>query len=145
MDQSDPSHKDDLLIIAGAGGFIGGSLVSYFRNHGYTNIRAVDKKPLSRWFQRVKGAENLCLDLSQEKNCQRAVKDAREVYNLAAEMGGMGFIQNARVACMRNVLINTHLLESASLAGVNRYFFGRTTGVVTADGFEVPAAFARLR
>lgn len=122
-------QKDGLLVIAGAGGFIGGSLVHYFQKLGYANIRAIDKKPLSRWFQRIQGVENLSLDLSQEKNCQRAVHGAREVYNLAAEMGGMGFIQNARVECMRNVLINTHLLESAGKAGVERYFFASSAAV----------------
>ncbi|MGC8829790.1 MAG: NAD-dependent epimerase/dehydratase family protein [Verrucomicrobiia bacterium] len=116
-------NKDEKIVVAGAGGFIGGSLVRYFHNLGFTNIRAVDKKPLPLWYQRVPGVESLCLDLSKEKNCRRAVEDAVEVYNLAADMGGMGFIERFRVECLRSILINTHLIESAYRAGVRRYFF----------------------
>src|SRR6478752_6035648 len=115
--------QDDLIVVAGAGGFIGGSLVRYFHDLGYTRIRAVDKKPLSNWYQRMGGVENLCLDLSQSESCVRAVEGAVEVYNLAADMGGMGFIERFRVECMRSSLINTHMLEAAYQAGVNRYFF----------------------
>src|SRR5678815_1846588 len=115
--------EDDLLLIAGAGGFIGGSLVRYFRDLGYTRIRAVDKKPLSNWYQRFEDAENLCMDLSQSEACIQAVKDAVEVYNLAADMGGMGFIERFRVECMRSSLINTHMVEAAYRAGARRYFF----------------------
>ena len=119
-----PVHRDlkadDLIVIAGAGGFIGGSLVRYFHDLGYTRIRAVDKKPLRNWYQRIPGVENLCLDLSQSEACVRAVENAVEVYNLAADMGGMGFIERFRVECMRSSLINTHLLEAAYQAGVNR-------------------------
>ena len=109
--------QDDLIVIAGAGGFIGGSLVRYFRDLGYTRIRAVDKKPLSNWYQPFEGVENLCLDLSQSEACDRSVDGAVEVYNLAADMGGMGFIERFRVECMRSSLINTHLLEAAYQAG----------------------------
>jgi GDP-D-mannose 3', 5'-epimerase len=115
--------KDGLIVIAGAGGFIAGALVRYFQEKGFTRIRAVDKKPLPRWYQRVAGVESLCLDLSQEKNCRRAVEGATEVYNLAADMGGMGFIEHNRVDCLRSILINTHMIESASRAGAERYFF----------------------
>ena len=82
--------QDDLIVIAGAGGFIGGSLVRYFHELGYTRIRAVDKKPLANWYQRIPGVENLRLDLSESDACARAVESAVEVYNLAADMGGMG-------------------------------------------------------
>ena len=115
--------KDDLIVIAGAGGFIGGALTRYFRDQGFTRIRAVDKKPLYKWYQRVPGVESLCLDLSYRDNCARAVEGAREVYNLAADMGGMGFIENFRVECLRSILINTHMIEAAYQAGVERYFF----------------------
>jgi len=121
--------QDDLLLIAGAGGFIGGSLVRYFHDLGYTRIRAVDKKPLSNWYQRISGVENLCLDLSESDACARAVENAVEVYNLAADMGGMGFIERFRVECMRSSLINTHLLEAAYQAGVNRFFFSSSACV----------------
>lgn len=115
--------KDDLIMVAGAGGFIGGSLVRYFHNQGFTCIRAVDKKPLPEWYQRTPGVESLCMDLSVNDNAIAAVKDATEVYNLAADMGGMGFIERFRVECLRSVLINTNLVEAAYRAGVTRYFF----------------------
>src|SRR5215216_6642618 len=125
--QAKPIHRDlkqdDLILVAGAGGFIGGSLVRYFHDLGYTRIRAVDKKPLRNWYQQFADVENLCLDLSQSETCVQAVKNAVEVYNLAADMGGMGFIERFRVECMRSSLINTHMLEAAYQAGVNRYFF----------------------
>ncbi len=121
---TDPSlNKDDLILVTGAGGFIGGALIRYFHSQGFTNLRAVDKKPLPEWYQRVPGVECLSMDLSQEKNCIRAVEGAKEVYNLAADMGGMGFIERFRVECMRSILINTHMLESSYRAGVQRYFF----------------------
>ena len=121
---TDPNlKKDDLILVTGAGGFIGGSLVRYFHDQGFTNLRAVDKKPLPEWYQRVPGVECLSMDLSQEENCIRAVEGAKEVYNLAADMGGMGFIERFRVECMRSILINTHMLERAYRAGAERYFF----------------------
>lgn len=124
---------DDLIVIAGAGGFIGGSLVRYFCDLGYTRIRAVDKKPLSHWYQRTPGVENLCLDLTHPEHCARAVENAVEVYNLAADMGGMGFIERFRVECMRSSLINIHLLEASYQAGVNRYFFASSACVYNTD------------
>jgi GDP-D-mannose 3', 5'-epimerase len=122
--EKDPALKpDDLIVITGAGGFIGGSLVRYFARKGFTRIRAVDKKPLYEWYQRVPGVEALCLDLSLEANCRRACEGAVEVYQLAADMGGMGFIERFRVECLRSILINTHMIESAYRAGARRYFF----------------------
>lgn len=116
-------NKGDLILVTGAGGFIGGSLVRYFSEQGFTNLRAVDKKPLPVWYQTTPGVENLCLDLREQKNCKRAVEGAVEVYNLAADMGGMGFIENFRVECLRSILINTHLIDEAYQAGADRYFF----------------------
>jgi GDP-D-mannose 3',5'-epimerase len=116
-------QKDDLIVIGGAGGFIAGSLARYFHDQGFTRIRAVDKKPLPEWYQRVPGVESLCLDLSNEKNCRQACEGAVEVYNLAADMGGMGFIERFRIECLRSILINTHMVESAWRAGARRYFF----------------------
>ncbi|MDR3572327.1 MAG: NAD-dependent epimerase/dehydratase family protein [Anaerolineaceae bacterium] len=124
MDTALTSLKpDDLILITGAGGFIGGSLARYFHNQGFTRIRAVDKKPLPAWYQRVPGVECLCMDLTETKNAVRAVEGAVEVYNLAADMGGMGFIERFRVECLRSVLINTNMIEAAYRAGVSRYFF----------------------
>ncbi len=115
--------KNGLIVVGGAGGFIGGALVRYFPEKGFTRIRAVDKKPLPEWYQRVPGVECLCLDLSHEKNCEQACEGAWEVYNLAADMGGMGFIERFRIECLRSVLINTHLIEAANRAGAERYFY----------------------
>ena len=127
------TRNDDLIVIAGAGGFIAGALVRHFRERGFKRIRAVDKKPLSDWYQRVPGVECLCLDLSQEDNCRRACEGAFEVYNLAADMGGMGFIERFRVQCLRSILINTHMLESAYRAGVERYFFSSSACAYNTD------------
>ena len=122
-EDSQALDKNDLILIGGAGGFIGGALARYFQLKGFTRIRAIDKKPLPEWYQRVPGVECLALDLSEEANCKRACEDVAEVYNLAADMGGMGFIERFRVACLRSILINTHLIESAYRAGARRYFF----------------------
>jgi GDP-D-mannose 3',5'-epimerase len=116
-------NKNDLIVIAGAGGFIAGSLVRRFHDRGFTRIRAVDKKPLPDWYQRVPDVEHLCLDVSQEANCRRVCEGATEVYNLAADMGGMGFIEKFRIECLRTILVNTNLIEAAYRAGVQRYFF----------------------
>ncbi len=122
--EKDPSlKKDDLLVITGAGGFIAGNLALYFRKRGFRNIRAVDKKPLYEWYLRVPGVESLSLDCSVEDNCRRVCEGAAEVYNLAADMGGMGFIERFRVECLRSILVNTHMVEAAYRAGARRYFF----------------------
>jgi nucleoside-diphosphate-sugar epimerase len=126
-------EKNDLITVAGAGGFIAGSLVRYFHERGFTRIRAVDKKPLSEWYQRIPGVESLSLDLSDPDNCRRAAEDAAEVYNLAADMGGMGFIERHRVDCLRSVLINTHMVEAAWRAGAQRYFFSSSACAYNTD------------
>ncbi len=126
-------HKDDLIVIAGAGGFIAGALVRHFHDQGFTHIRAIDKKPLPQWYQRVPGVESLSIDLSYRDNCVRACEGAVEVYNLAADMGGMGFIENFRVECLRSILINTHLIEAAYQAGVERYFFSSSACAYNTD------------
>jgi nucleoside-diphosphate-sugar epimerase len=129
---SDLKHelrKDDLIAITGGGGFIGGSLVRYFHGKGFTRIRAVDKKPLDQWYQRIPEAENLCLDVSNEEACRQVCEGAMEVYNLAADMGGMGFIEHFRIECLRSILINTHMIEAAYRAGVERYFFSSSACV----------------
>jgi len=125
--------KTTRILVAGAGGFIGGSLCRYFKDKGFTNIRGADKKPLSEWYQKVPGVECLCLDLSREENCRRAVEGIDEVYQLAADMGGMGFIERFRIECLRSVLINTHMIESAYKAGVSRYFYSSSACVYNTD------------
>ena len=125
--------QDDLIVVTGAGGFIGGSLVRYFHDKGFTRIRAVDKKPLPEWYQTTPGAENLSLDVSEPAHCVRACAGAAEVYNLAADMGGMGFIERFRVECLRSVLINTHMIEAAWRAGADRYFFSSSACVYNTE------------
>jgi len=122
--EKDPAlKKDGLIVITGAGGFIGGNLALYFTKKGFTNIRAVDKKPIYEWYLKVPGVQSLCLDVSIEVNCHRVCEGAVEVYNLAADMGGMGFIERFRVECLRSILVNTHMVEAAYQAGARRYFF----------------------
>jgi GDP-D-mannose 3',5'-epimerase len=123
VEKDPPLKKDDLLVITGAGGFIAGNLALYFKKKGFAKIRAVDKKPLSEWYLRVPGVESLSLDCSVEANCHRICEGAVEVYNLAADMGGMGFIERFRVECLRSILVNTHMVEAAWRAGARRYFF----------------------
>jgi nucleoside-diphosphate-sugar epimerase len=133
---------DAQIVVAGAGGFIAGALVRSLHDAGYTRIRAVDKKPLGAWYQRTPGVECLCLDLSREEACARAAEGAVEVYNLAADMGGMGFIERFRVECLRSVLINTHLIEAACRAGAERYFFSSSACAYNTDLQKDPGARA---
>lgn len=135
-------HTSDRIVICGAGGFIGGHLVKYFAERWHHAIVAVDKKPLAEWYQVHEGVQNLCLDLQSFNNCQRVCENAVEVYNLAADMGGIGFIENFRVECMRSVLINTHLLEAAYNAGVGRFFFASSACVYNTDLQQTPEVIA---
>ena len=112
------------ILITGAGGFIGAHLVKYLLDNSAGDVRAVDIKPLNRWYQLHKGTENLELDLKNKDNCFKAMQDVDVVYNLAADMGGMGFIENNKALCMLSVLINTHLLIAAKELGqCSRFFF----------------------
>jgi GDP-D-mannose 3', 5'-epimerase len=133
-DHSKPTHKENHpmknVLIAGAGGFIGGHLVNALKKE--YRVRAVDIKPLNQWYQRSPEAENLVLDLRIRENCVTAMNGCEEVYNLAADMGGMGFIETHKAACMLSVLINTHLLMAARDLGVERYFFSSSACVYNA-------------
>jgi len=122
-----------LIVVCGAGGFIGGHLVAKLLRAGHSHIRAVDSKPQDSWWQLFPEVENLQLDLQLRENCQRALRDASEVYNLAADMGGMGFIENNKALCMLSVLINTHLLLAARQQRVQRYFYASSACVYAAD------------
>ena len=121
------------IVVCGGGGFIGGHLIADLRRQGIKDIRSVDIKPLSEWYQVFPDVENLQLDLQKLDACQTALKDASKVYNLAADMGGMGFIENNRALCMLSVLINTHLLMARKEAGVERYFYASSACVYNAD------------
>ena len=118
--------------MTGAGGFIGGHLVSALAAKGHA-VRGVDVKPLDEWHQRHDGAENLQADLSQLEACRRAVAGVDEVYNLAADMGGMGFIEHQKALCMLNVLTSTHMLLAARDAGVEKFFYSSSACVYAAD------------
>ena len=98
---TNPEMKNELIVVCGAGGFIGGHLVADMLRQGYTRIRAVDLKPLDRWYQRFEEVENLSLNLMELHTCETAVKDATWVYNLAADMGGMGFIEKNKAPIQR--------------------------------------------
>jgi nucleoside-diphosphate-sugar epimerase len=130
--------KDDLILVAGAGGFIGGHLVADLLRRGHANIRAVDVKPTQEWYQVFGGVENVTADLQEKDNCRHACREAALVYNLAADMGGMGFIENNKALCMLSVLINTHLLLAAREQGVRRYFFASSACVYNADKQKSP-------
>src|SRR5882762_162126 len=121
------------IVVCGAGGFIGGHLVSDLLQQGHRDIRAVDIKPFDEWYQKFPQAENLQLDLQAKDACEQSVIGAAQVYNLAADMGGMGFIENNRCLCMLSVLINTHLLMAVKKFRVPRYFYASSACVYNAD------------
>jgi nucleoside-diphosphate-sugar epimerase len=120
------------IVVCGGGGFIGGHLVADLLRQG-ADVRSVDVKPFDEWYQFVPDAENLQLDLRGKENCERAVADCDLVYNLAADMGGMGFIENNKALCMLSVLVNTHMLMAAKDAGTRRFFYASSACVYAAD------------
>jgi GDP-D-mannose 3', 5'-epimerase len=136
--------KTDLVLVTGAGGFIGGHLVSELRRRGHRRIRAVDIKPLDDWYQRFDDVENDSLDLREYGACQQVTRGARQVFNLAADMGGMGFIELHKAECMLTVLINTHMLMAARDAGVDRFFYSSSACVYAAEK-QTAAAVSPLR
>lgn len=125
--------NDELIVVTGGGGFIGGSLIAALRRQGHRRLRSVDIKPLDEWYQCFDDVENLVLDLNLKENCERAADGAYEIYNLAANMGGMGFIENNKALCMLSVLINTQMLQAALRFGVNRFFYSSSACVYNAD------------
>jgi nucleoside-diphosphate-sugar epimerase len=125
-------EKDDLIVITGAGGFIGGYLTADFINQGFKKIRAIDIKPLDQWYQRFPEVENIQADLQSPESCETACKNGHYVFNLAADMGGMGFIEHNKAACMLSVLINTNLLLAAQKYSIERFFFSSSACVYAA-------------
>lgn len=124
---------DDLIVVCGGGGFIGGHLVADLIRQGHTRIRAVDIKPLDRWYQVFPTVDNMTLDLQELDACRTALTGAHWVYNLAADMGGMGFIEKNKALCMLTVLINTHLLKAARENRVQRFFYASSACVYAHD------------
>ena len=124
---------DGLVVVTGAGGFIGGHLVGELRRLGYSRLRAVDLKPVHDWYQVFPDVDNKALDLRDRAACDIAAAGAHEIYNLACDMGGMGFIETHKAECMISVLINTHMLLAARDANAERYFYSSSACVYAAD------------
>src|SRR5688572_22342036 len=128
--------KGDLVVVTGAGGFIGGHLTGDLLKQG-CRVRAVDIKPLNEWYQVHKAAENIGGpvrgDMRNLENCRRAARGATDVFQLAADMGGMGFIENNKALCMLSVLTSTHMLVAARDAEVQRFFYSSSACVYAAD------------
>jgi len=125
--------RADPILVSGAGGFIGGWLVRYLQENDFTNLRAVDIKPLADWYQVLPDVDNRVTDLRSLEACEDAVRGVAHVFNLACDMGGMGFIEANKAACMISVLINTHLLLAARDAGVQRHFYASSACIYNVD------------
>jgi nucleoside-diphosphate-sugar epimerase len=125
--------KGEKAVVCGAGGFIGGHLVQTLLANGVEVIRAVDLKPLEEWYQVSNDVENLTLDLKDKDACLTAADGANVIFQLAADMGGMGFIENNKALCMLSVLINTHMLMAARDKGVQRFFYSSSACVYNAE------------
>ena len=120
------------ILVAGGGGFIGGHLAKSLVNRGH-DVRVVDVKPLDQWYQRTEGAENIVANLEEKDACFSASEGCDEVYNLACNMGGMGFIENNKALCMLSILINTHLLMAAKEFQIKKYLYSSSACVYAAD------------
>jgi nucleoside-diphosphate-sugar epimerase len=120
------------VLVTGAGGFIGGALAATLQQDGFS-VRCVDRKPIDEWYQVLPDAENVVADLQDIEACHEAVQGVDTVYNLAADMGGMGFIENNKALCMLSVLTSTHMLVAARDADVGRFFYSSSACVYAAD------------
>lgn len=130
--------KGEKVVVCGAGGFIGGHLVKHLLAGGVNVVRAVDVKPLDEWYQVTDGVESLVLDLKDKDSCYRAASGVKGVFQLAADMGGMGFIENNKALCMLSVLTNTHMLMAARDSGVERFFYSSSACVYNGDKQKTP-------
>ena len=126
-------NKNDKILVTGAGGFIGGQLVGHLLKQGFSNVRAVDCKEMPEWYSFHPEAESIQRDLRLIDACQEVTSGVDHVFNLAADMGGMGFIETHKADCMLSVLINTHMLIAARDHGVKRYLFTSSACVYAAD------------
>jgi nucleoside-diphosphate-sugar epimerase len=127
------NEKEQWVLVAGGGGFIGGHLVGDLRRQGYKHIRCVDVKPMHEWYQKFDDVDNRVLDLNLRENCDEAAQGVYQIFNLAANMGGMGFIENNKALCMLSVLINTHLLQSSVKYGVKKFFYASSACVYNGE------------
>lgn len=127
------SEKNELVVVAGADGFIGGSLVADLRRQGYSRIRGVGAKPFEHWCQHFPDVENIQLDLKERQNCETAVRDALQIFMLAANHGGLGFTESHKAECMLSVLISTHMLMAARKHGAQKYFYASSATVYNAS------------
>jgi nucleoside-diphosphate-sugar epimerase len=134
--------NEKLVVVAGGGGFIGGHLVAHLRRQERVRVRAVDLKPIDQWHQAFDDVENLQMDLKEKDDCYLACDGAVEVYNLAADMGGIGFIESHKAACMLSVLTSTHMLMAARDCGVERLFYSSSACVYAKDKQTDTAATA---
>jgi nucleoside-diphosphate-sugar epimerase len=116
------------ILVTGAGGFIGGHLVSRLVSQGL-EVVAVDIKNTNDWYQISSDSRNIVLDMSRIENAYSCTEGIDEVYNLACDMGGMGFIENNKAKCMESVLINTHLLQASRENGVKKFFYSSSACV----------------
>ena len=130
--------KSEKIVVCGGGGFIGGHLVADLVRQGHQDVRSVDIKPLDEWYQVSKGVESLSLDLKDKDSCLKTAAGTNVVFQLAADMGGMGFIENNKALCMLTVLINTHLLMAARKYGVKRFFYASSACVYNGDKQKDP-------
>jgi nucleoside-diphosphate-sugar epimerase len=128
--------RDEIIVVGGGGGFIGAHLVAHLVGEGYENVRSVDNKPIGQWHQRPPDAEYIEADLRQIDVCQRVTEGAAVVFNLAADMGGMGFIEYHKADCMLSVLISTHMLMAARDNGARRFFYASSACVYNAEKQE---------
>jgi GDP-D-mannose 3',5'-epimerase len=138
----DPLNPKASFLVAGGGGFIGGHLVARLRAMGCSNIRSVDQKPVEEWEQSFDDVENLQLDLADRSSCLVACDGMDYVFNLACDMGGMGFIESNKALCMLSVLPSTHMLLAARDKGCRRVFYSSSACVYAADKQTSPEVVA---
>jgi len=120
------------VLVTGAGGFIGGHLVDQLLADGH-QVRAVDVKEQGEWHQVHDAAENIVADCSDPVDAHKIADGTDEIYNLAADMGGMGFIENNKAECMLSVLTSTNMLVAARDAGTKRFFYSSSACVYNGE------------